>query len=182
MGKLSQQKKVNRHMVFLPFYSISFRCRLFKVFSFGFVFFASSRAVGFWKVLVRNSKGLCCGRFWLGKVTQQKKVTTPQGFPLILLCRGHSGITFSSFSRRMRRTRGDSSLGPRGTVTELPSGTFPGPLQNPKSKIQNPKSGIQNPKSKIPQSKIQNPNFFGRILGILDFGFWNLDFGFWNAM
>ena len=47
-------------------------------------------------------------------------------------------------------------------------------IQNPKSeipKIQNPKS----PKSKIPKiPKIQNPSFFGRILGILDFG----DFGF----
>ena len=64
-------------------------------------------------------------------------------------------------------------------------------IQNPKSKIptiQNPKSpksqkskiqNPQNPKSKIP--KIQNPSFFGRILGILDFGFWGfwiLDFGF----
>ena len=38
-----------------------------------------------------------------------------------------------------------------------------------------PKSKIRNPKSKIPQSKIQNPNFFGRISGILDFGFWILD-------
>ena len=57
---------------------------------------------------------------------------------------------------------------------------------------------IRNPKSKIPQSKIQNPNFFGRISGILDFGslcsiplheaptapnfrnfgFWISDFGF----
>ena len=64
--------------------------------------------------------------------------------------------------------------------------------KSPKSKIQNP----QNPKSKIP--KIQNPNFFGRILGILDLGFWIIrkqvftwgpqrpkfwisaeDFGFW---
>ena len=35
-----------------------------------------------------------------------------------------------------------------------------------------PKSKIRNPKSKIPQSKIQNPNFFDRILGILEFGFW----------
>ena len=39
-------------------------------------------------------------------------------------------------------------------------------IQDPKSKIRNPKSKIRNPKSKIPQSKIQNPNFFGRILGI----------------
>ena len=61
------------------------------------------------------------------------------------------------------RARGDSSLWPQGTVTELPSGTSPGP----------PK--IQNPESKIPQSKIQNPNFFDRILGILDFGVWILD-------
>ena len=57
--------------------------------------------------------------------------------------------------------------------------------KSPKSKIQNPHNpkskspkipkiqNPQNPKSKIP--KIQNPSFFGRILGILDFG----DFGFW---
>ena len=78
----------------------------------------------------------------------------------------------------------------RGTVAKLPSGTSPGLPQIPKSKIQNPqnpkspkspKSKIpkipqnpkspksQNPKSKIP--KIQNPSFFGRILGILDLGF-----------
>ena len=130
MGKLSQQKKVKRHMVFLPFYSISFRCRHLEGFSFGFVF--------------------CF-----------------------------------SLSCRFLGTRGDSSLGPRGTVTELPSGTFPGPLQNQKSKIQNPKSGIQNPKSGIqnpkfpiiknPKSKLFRPDFG-------DFGFWNLDFGFWNAM
>ena len=50
-------------------------------------------------------------------------------------------------------------------------------IQNPRSKIQNPESKIRNPKSKIPQCKIQNPNFFGRILGIWGFGFWNLDFG-----
>ena len=40
------------------------------------------------------------------------------------------------------------------------SGTSPGP----------PK--IQNPESKIQNSPIQNPNFFGRISGILDVGFW----------
>ena len=57
-------------------------------------------------------------------------------------------------------------------VTELPNGTFPGPLQNPRSKIQNPESKIQKP-----ESQIQNPIFFGRILGILALGFWNLDFG-----
>ena len=38
------------------------------------MFFTSLWAVGFWKVLVRNSKGLCCGRFGLGKLTQQKKL------------------------------------------------------------------------------------------------------------
>ena len=88
--------------------------------------------------------------------------------------------------------RGDSSLWPPGTVTKLPSGTSPGPPQNPKiqnpqnnpqnPKIQNPQNNPQNPKSKIPKiqnskspkskiPKIQNPSFFGRILGILDLGF-----------
>ena len=55
---------------------------------------------------------------------------------------------------------------------------------------------IQNAESKIQNSPIQNPNFFGRISGILDFGslcsiplreaptapnfgFWISDFGFW---
>ena len=101
------------------------------------------------------------------------------------------------------RTRGDSSLWPPGTVTELPSGTSPGPPQNPKSGIQNPKSGIQNPKFPNPKSKIQtfSAGFWGfwildRYVAILyvrpptpqildfgfwisDFGFWTLDFGFW---
>ena len=48
---------------FPSFYSVSFRCRLLEGFS-----FAGK------KVLVRNSKGLCGGRFGLGKVTQQKKL------------------------------------------------------------------------------------------------------------
>ena len=87
MGKLSQQKKVKRHMVFLPFYSISFRCRLSKFLALG-LFFASSRAVGFWKVLVCNSKGLCCGRFWLGKVTQQKKLQRRKVFLLFCCVEG----------------------------------------------------------------------------------------------
>ena len=50
----------------------------------------------------------------------------------------------------------------------------PKPSKSPQSKIQNPQNpkipNPQNPKSKIPE--IQNPNFFGRILGILDLGFW----------
>ena len=79
-----------------------------------------------------------------------------------------NSIRYSWFwSGPQRQTRGDSSLWPPGTVTKLPSGTSPGPPQNPKSKIpkiQNPK--IQNPKipkspkskiPKIPKSKIQNP-------------------------
>ena len=92
-----------------------------------------------------------------------------------------------------RRTRGDSSLWPQGTVTELLSGT-------------SPKSGIQNPKFTNPKSKIQtfSAPFRGfwildsgfwildryvaflymrppppQISGILDFGFWISDFGFW---
>ena len=95
-----------------------------------------------------------------------------------------NSIRYSWFwSGPQRQTRGDSSLWPPGTVTKLPSGTSPGPPQNPK--IQNP----QNPKSKIP--KIQNPQnpqnpkpktpgFW--ILDFGDFGFWILDFGdfgFW---
>ena len=36
-------------------------------------------------------------------------------------------------------------------------------------------SKIQNPESKIQNSPIQNPNFFGRILGVLEFGFWILE-------
>ena len=84
-----------------------------------------------------------------------------------------------------RWARGDSSLWPRGTVTELPSGK-----SLPESKTQN--SPIQYPNSKL----------FGRILDryvaslyvrpptpqildfcavwILDFGFWILDFGFFD--
>ena len=89
---------------------------------------------------------------------------------------------------------GDSSLWPQGTVVELPSGTSPGPPQNPKSGIQNPK--FPNPKSKIldhyvaflymrpPPPQISGILDFGfRILDfgfwISDFGFWILDFGFW---
>ena len=66
------------------------------------------------------------------------------------------------------RTRGDSSLWPPGTVAELPSGTSPGPPQNPKS-------GIQNPKFPNPKSKIQtfSAGFWG--FWILDSGFWILD-------
>ena len=42
-------------------------------------------------------------------------------------------------------------------------------IQNPKSpQIPTQKSKIQNPQN--PKSKIQNPSFFGRILGILDLG------------
>ena len=52
--------------------------------------------------------------------------------------------------------------------SKIPKIQNPQNPKSPQSKIQNP----QNPKSKIP--KIQNPSFFGRILGILDFG----DFGF----
>ena len=77
-----------------------------------------------------------------------------------------NSIRYSWFwSGPQRQTRGDSSLWPPGTVTKLPSGTSPGPSQNPQNpkspKSQNPKSKIKNPqnpkspKSKIP--KIQNP-------------------------
>ena len=79
-----------------------------------------------------------------------------------------------------RRTRGDSSLSDHGAPSLnclVVHSLDPLKIQNPRSKIQNPESKIRNPKSKIPQSKIQNPNFFGRILGIWGFGFWNLDFG-----
>ena len=121
-----------------------------------------------------------------------------------------NSIRYSWFwSGPQRQTRVDSSLWPPGTVTKLPSGTSPEPPRNPKiqnPKSQNPKSPkSQKPKSKIPtiqnpqNPKIQNPNFFGRILGILDLGFWIIrkqfftwglqrpkfwisaeDFGFWG--
>ena len=98
-----------------------------------------------------------------------------------------NSIRYSWFwSGPQRQTRGDSSLWPPGTVTKLPSGTSPGPPQNPKiqntkspkspkSKMQNPQNpkiqnpqNPENPKSKIPKipkskipkspkSKIQNP-------------------------
>ena len=72
-----------------------------------------------------------------------------------------NSIRYSWFwSGPQRQTRGDSSLWPLGTVAKLPSGTSPGPPQNPK--IQNPQNP-QNPKSpksqnpKSPKTKIQNP-------------------------
>ena len=90
-------------------------------------------------------------------------------------------------------------------VTELPSGTSPGPPQNPKSGIQNLESKIQNSPIQNPKSKLFRPDFgdfgfwildryvailyvrpptpqildFGGGFWILDFGFWILDFGFW---
>ena len=51
-----------------------------KVLALG-LFFASHGAVGFWKVLVRRSPGRCCGRFWQGKLTQQKKLKRHMVFP-----------------------------------------------------------------------------------------------------
>ena len=110
-----------------------------------------------------------------------------------------NSIRYSWFwSGPQTQNRVDSSLWPPGTVTKFPSGTSPGPPQNPKiQNPQNPKSKIpkipkskipkiqkaktqnpqnpKSPKSQKPKSKIQNPqnpNFFGRILGILDLGFW----------
>ena len=64
LGKLTQQKKVNRHMVFPLFIVSHSGVGFWKALALG-LFFVSHRAVGFWKVLVRNSKGLCRGRFWL---------------------------------------------------------------------------------------------------------------------
>ena len=75
-------------------------------------------------------------------------------------------IRYSWF--RKRRTRGGSSLWPQGTVAELPSGTSPGPPQNPKS-------GIQNPKSQIPQSKIQTFSAKIQTFSAGFRGFWILD-------
>ena len=136
-----------------------------------------------------------------------------------------NSIRYSWFwSGPQRQTRVDSSFWPPGTVAKLPSGTSPGPPQNPKiqnhqnlkskipkskitkipkAKIQNP----QNPKSQKPKSKIptiqnpQNPKskLFWPDFGILDLGFWIIrkqfftwgpqrpkfwilagDFGFWG--
>ena len=70
MGKLSQQKKSQNATWFSFLFIVSHSGVGFSKFLALGLFFASSRAVGFWKVLVRNSKGICCGRFWLGKVTQ----------------------------------------------------------------------------------------------------------------
>ena len=50
----------------------------------------------------------------------------------------------------------------------MPSGTSPGPPQNPKSGIQNLESKIQNSPIQNPKSKLFRPDFG-------DFGFWSLD-------
>ena len=74
MGKLSQQKKSHNATWFFFLFIVSHSGVGFSKFLALGVFFTSLWAVGFWKVLVRNSKGLCCGRFGLGKLTQQKKL------------------------------------------------------------------------------------------------------------
>ena len=64
-----------------------------KVLALG-LFFVFHGAVGFWKVLVRRSPGRCCGRFWLGKLTEQKKVKTPQVLALGLFLASPCAVGF----------------------------------------------------------------------------------------
>ena len=100
-------------------------------------------------------------RFWGFWIVFCRVLTSEKIFNLLSCpnCIRYSWL----WSGPQRQTRADSSLWPPGTVTKLPSGTSPGPPQNPK--IQNPKSR-KNPKSKIPKvpksklpkiPKIQNP-------------------------
>ena len=85
-------------------------------------------------------------------------------------------------SPKSRKSKIQNPQNPKSPKSKIPKAKIQNP-HNPKSKIpkipkiqnpHNPKSKIQNP---------QNPSFFGRILGILDLGFWILgilDFGFFG--
>ena len=70
----SFSKKVKTPHGFPSFFLVSHAgVGFWKVLTLG-LFFCFSLSCRFWKVLVRNSKELCCGRFGLGKLTQQKKL------------------------------------------------------------------------------------------------------------
>ena len=68
----SEKKSSNATWLSLLFIVSHSGVDFWKVFALG-LFFASHGAVGFWKVLVHRSPRRCCGRFWLGKLTEQKK-------------------------------------------------------------------------------------------------------------
>ena len=72
MKMKSEKKKVKRHMVFLLFYCISFRCRLLEGFGCGGEFTKKNLEWMFWKVLAV-------------KTNSQKTVKTPHGFPLFFV-------------------------------------------------------------------------------------------------
>ena len=70
----SFSKKVKTPHGFPSFFLVSHAgVGFWKVLTLG-LFFCFSLSCRFWKVLVRNSKELCYGRFGLGKLTQQKKL------------------------------------------------------------------------------------------------------------
>ena len=111
-----RKKKVKRHMVFLLFYCISFRCRLLEGFGFGFVFCFSFSC--------RLLEGFGCGgeftqknlewMFWkvlAVKTNSQKTVKTPHGFPHFLWYLMHSGVMFSGFSGLLE-VYGSGTAGP----------------------------------------------------------------------
>ena len=111
-----RKKKVKRHMVFLLFYCISFRCRLLEDFGFGFVFCFSFSC--------RLLEGFGCGgectkknlewMFWkvlAVKTNSQKTVKTPHGFPHFLWYLMHSGVMFSGFSGLLE-VYGSGTAGP----------------------------------------------------------------------
>ena len=60
------------------------------------LFFCFSLSSWFWKVLVRNSKELCYGRLWMGKLSQQKKSQNATLFFFLFIV-SHSGVGFSKF-------------------------------------------------------------------------------------
>ena len=146
--KMKSEKKVKRHMASPPPYCISPRCRLLE---------ASGSQDHFAK---QNEKASGSSR------TSLSNNFCPMLAKRRMSCHGGPGGIRAS-------DHGAPSLNCL-VVHSLDS-----QIQNPRSKIQNPESKIQNPESKIQNSPIQNPKskLFGRILGILDFGFWNLDFG-----
>ena len=95
-----------------------------KVLALG-LFFASHGAVGFWKVLVRRSPGRCCGRFWLGKLTEQKKLKRHMVFPpfysISLRCRLLEGFSFGfvfGFSLSCRLLEASWLVTQKGCVVE----------------------------------------------------------------
>ena len=78
---------------------------------------------------------------------------------------------------KIRKTKIPKIQNPKSPKSQKPKSKIPKIPKIPKAKIKNPHNpkspkskNPKSPKSKIPE--IQNPNFFGRILGIWDLGFW----------